>query len=174
MFHCGNRPLRRPLRHRHFVWLNADVLANDSTIVFARDDDYFFGVLCSRIHEIWARAQGTQVREEESGARYTPTTSFETFPLPWPPGQEPATDPRHKSIADAAAELAEKRASWLSGTGDKEPRSLNLLCNARPTWLNLAHAKLDAAVAAAYGWPADLSEEAILERLLSLNQAAAS
>lgn len=163
----------RHSKHRHFVWLDAEVLANDSTIVFARDDDYFFGVLCSRIHETWARAQGTQVREEESGARYTPTTSFETFPLPWPPGQEPATDPRHKAIAYAAAELAEKRASWLSGTGDKEPRSLNLLYNARPTWLNLAHAKLDAAVAAAYGWPADLADEAILERLLALNQAAA-
>jgi hypothetical protein len=26
--------------------------------------------------------------------RYTPTTCFETFPMPWPPGQEPASDPR--------------------------------------------------------------------------------
>ena len=34
-------------------------------------------------------------------------------------------------------------------------------------------AKLDAAVAAAYGWPADLTDEAILERLLAFNQAAA-
>jgi hypothetical protein len=67
-----------------------------------------------------------------------------------------------------------KRASWISGTGDKEPRSLNLLYNARPTWLDLAHAKLDAAVAAAYGWPADLTDDAILERLLALNQAAAT
>lgn len=36
-------------------------------------------------------------------------------------------------------------------------------------WLDLAHKKLDAAVAAAYGWPADLSDERILENLLALN-----
>jgi hypothetical protein len=43
------------------------------------------------------------------------------------------------------------------------------LYNERPTWLDLAHKKLDAAVAAAYGWLADLSDEAILEKLLALN-----
>jgi hypothetical protein len=32
-----------------------------------------------------------------------------------------------------------------------------------------AHEKLDAAGFAAYGWPADLDDEAILERLLALN-----
>lgn len=35
--------------------------------------------------------------------------------------------------------------------------------------VDLAHKKLDAAVAAAYGWPADLADEPILERLLALN-----
>jgi len=35
--------------------------------------------------------------------------------------------------------------------------------------LDLAHKKLDAAVAAAYGVPADLTDEQILERLLKLN-----
>ena len=48
-------------------------------------------------------------------------------------------------------------------------RTLTSLCNERPAWLDLAHKKLDAAVAAAYGWPADLSDEQILERLLALN-----
>jgi len=48
-------------------------------------------------------------------------------------------------------------------------RTLTNLYNARPTWLDLAHRKLDAAVAAAYGWPADLTDDAILERLLALN-----
>jgi type II restriction/modification system DNA methylase subunit YeeA len=48
-------------------------------------------------------------------------------------------------------------------------RTLTKLYNERPAWLADAHAKLDAAVAAAYGWPADLSDDAILERLLSLN-----
>ena len=48
-------------------------------------------------------------------------------------------------------------------------RTLTNLYNERPAWLDLAHKKLDAAVAAAYGWPADLTDEAILEKLLALN-----
>jgi hypothetical protein len=48
-------------------------------------------------------------------------------------------------------------------------RTLTNLYNERPAWLDLAHKKLDAAVAAAYGWPADLTDEQILEKLLALN-----
>jgi hypothetical protein len=47
--------------------------------------------------------------------------------------------------------------------------ALTNLYNARPTWLDHAHKTLDAAVFAAYGWPSDLSDEAILEWLLALN-----
>ena len=50
-------------------------------------------------------------------------------------------------------------------------RTLTKLYNVRPAWLAACHAQLDAAVAAAYGWPADLTDEAILENLLALNQA---
>lgn len=49
-------------------------------------------------------------------------------------------------------------------------RTLTNLYNQRPTWLANAHAELDAAVAAAYGWPEDIGEEDALERLLALNQ----
>jgi hypothetical protein len=48
-------------------------------------------------------------------------------------------------------------------------RTLTNLYNTRPTWLDLAHQRLDAAVSAAYGWPADLSDDEILSRLLGLN-----
>ena len=54
-------------------------------------------------------------------------------------------------------------------------RTLTNLYNERPAWLDLAHKKLDVAVAAAYGWvhagqaTVDLSDEAILEQLLALN-----
>jgi hypothetical protein len=53
-------------------------------------------------------------------------------------------------------------------------RTLTKLYNERPAWLADCHARLDAAVAAAYGWPADLPDDAILERLLALNQSAAA
>ena len=48
-------------------------------------------------------------------------------------------------------------------------RTLTSLCNERPAWLNLAHKKLDATVAAACSWPSDLTDEQILEKLLALN-----
>ena len=48
-------------------------------------------------------------------------------------------------------------------------RMMTNLYNQRPTWLELAHKKLDQVVFAAYGWPSNLGEEEILERLLSLN-----
>ena len=48
-------------------------------------------------------------------------------------------------------------------------RTLTNLYNQRPAWLDLAHKKLDAAVFAAYGWPVNLTDEEILEKLLALN-----
>lgn len=160
-------------KHRIFAWIPADVLPANLLIVVARDDDYVFGILHSRPHELWARAMGTQLREAESGSRYTPTTTFETFPFPWPPGNEPTDDPRVQAIADAARDLVEKRDRWLNplGASDAElkTRTLTNLYNQRPTWLENAHWRLDEAVLGAYGWPRDLSDEAILERLLALN-----
>ncbi len=156
-------------KHRIFVWLSIDVLANDGTIVFAREDDYFFGILHSKLHEIWALQQGTSL---EDRPRYTPTTTFETFPFPWSPGKEPKDDPRVQSISQAAKELVEQRDRWLNAEKTSEvstKRTLTNLYNARPTWLDLAHKRLDEAVFAAYGWKSDLSDEEILEKLLSLN-----
>jgi hypothetical protein len=160
-------------KHRAFVWLGADVLANDNTVVFAREDDYCFGVVHSRAHELWARRQGTQLREVESGFRYTPTTCFETFPFPWPPGKEPVDDPRALAIGTEARDLVEKRDRWLNPDGaseaDLKKRTLTNLYNQRPTWLDLAHKRLDQAVLDAYAWPHDLTDDQILERLLALN-----
>ena len=56
-----------------------------------------------------------------------------------------------------------------SGGEKQEKRTLTNLYNARPTWLDNAHRKLDEAVFAAYGWPSDLSDDDILARLLELN-----
>ena len=52
---------------------------------------------------------------------------------------------------------------------DLRQRTLTNLYNQRPTWLANAHDTLDAAVSAAYGWPVNLEDTAILERLLALN-----
>jgi len=167
----------RVAKHRVFVWQRPEVLTDSAAVAIARDDDYFFGVLHSKVHELWARATGTQLREAESGFRYTPSTTFETFPFPWPPGKEPKNDPRVKAIAHAAKELHEKRDSWLNPYQDEAPalraelkdRTLTKLYNAMPEWLRLAHEKLDKAVLDACGWPYDISDEDLLARLLAEN-----
>jgi type II restriction/modification system DNA methylase subunit YeeA len=167
----------RVSKHRMFVWLAPETLADSATVAFARQDDYFFGVLHSRAHEVWSLRMGTWLGVGND-PRYTPTTCFETFPLPWPPGAEPWRDPRVHAIADAARELSETRERWLNPPGaseaDLKKRTLTNLYNDRPTWLANLHAALDRAVWAAYGWdddPAATPDDAILERLLALNQA---
>ncbi len=52
-------------------------------------------------------------------------------------------------------------------------RTLTNLYNMRPTWLDLAHRQLDAAVFAAYGWDPGISDDALLAALLALNLARA-
>ena len=235
-------------KHRLFAWMEAPTLPDHQVFAFARDDDFFFGVLHSRVHEVWALKLGTRL---ETRPRYTPTSCFETFPFPHPDDTEahwlesvarlraahyhtdqsnvvredppPRTPDEHRvAIAAIARELNDLRERWLnppewtetrlltfpgtaagpwaryvdkatvnpqSGVGlvryprveprDAEcaaklaKRTLTKLYNdekaPRPAWLIHIHARLDAAVAAAYGWPADLSDEQILTRLLALN-----
>ena len=152
-------------KHRCFAWLPGDTLPSNSVVAIARDDDYFFGVLHSRIHEVWVLAVGTQL---EDRPRYTPTTCFETFPFPEPDGEQ------REAIAEAARELDQLREGWLNPTEISETelkkRTLTNLYNARPTWLQNLHERLDHTVADAYGWPHRMPEPEILERLLVLNQ----
>ena len=95
----------RVAKHRLFVWFSPEVLPTDQVVVFARSDDCFLGILQSRLHEVWALELGTRL---ETRPRYTPTTCFETFPLPTPtPEQEAA-------ISTAAHELTTLRDNWLN------------------------------------------------------------
>jgi hypothetical protein len=153
-------------KYRLFVWMTPDTVPDHQLIAFARDDDYTFGVLQSRVHEVWALALGTRL---ETRPRYTPTTTLETFPFPEP------SDAHREQISAAAVELDRLRTGWLN-PGALEPKKLELrtltnLYNQRPTWLAEAHRALDEAVFAAYSWPANVSDDDILTRLLELNLA---
>ena len=153
-------------KHRLYVWVPADTLPANVVIAFARDDDYFFGIMHSRFHELWALNQGTQL---ESRPRYTPTSTFETFPLPSP------TPEQKSDISSAAKRLNTLRDGWLNPPPDDvspselRRRTLTNLYNDPPTWLRIAHDSLDEAVARAYGWPADIADGEIIARLLELN-----
>lgn len=97
-----------------FRFVPAETFPDSGAVVFAFDTDYALGLLQSAIHELWARKHPSQVREKESGFRYTSTACFETFSLPWPPGKEPTKDAHYKAIASAAKELNELRENWLN------------------------------------------------------------
>jgi hypothetical protein len=180
----------RVAKYRLFVYIPSSTIPDGQVVVIAREDDYFLGMLHSRPHEIWSLQLGTSL---EDRPRYSQSLTFETFPFPWAPGREPQDDPRLAAIAAAAKELVEMRERWLApapsgpafggppppnpksgdlgeaARGSEPKRTLTNLYNARPTWLELAHQRLDAAVFAAYGWPSTLGDEEILERLLALN-----
>jgi type II restriction/modification system DNA methylase subunit YeeA len=162
----------RVAKHRIFVWLDANVIPDGRLNVFVRDDDYFFGVLQSRLHELWALRFAAR-HGVGNDPTYNNRICFETYPFPWPPGQEPQDDPRVQAIAEAARDLVAQRDAWLNPPGLEEKelakRTLTNLYNQRPEWLDAAHKRLDAAVLAAYGWPGEITDEEILARLLALN-----
>ncbi len=90
-------PLRRyaatpyTAKHRIFVWLDRAVLPDHQLVALARDDDYFLGVLHSRPHELWALRKSNDMGKGND-PRYSPTVCFETFPLPFPPGEVETSD----------------------------------------------------------------------------------
>ena len=98
----------RVSKHRLFCRIDGPTLPDCQLIVFAACDDFMLGLLHCRVHETWARAQGTQLREAESGFRYTPSSCFETFPFPEPTADQSA------AISCAAKELDDLRCRWLN------------------------------------------------------------
>jgi type II restriction/modification system DNA methylase subunit YeeA len=167
-------------KHRIFVWMHPAILPDQKLYAIARPDDATFGLLQTRIHELWALRMCTW-HGVGNDPRYTPTTCFETFPFPEGVLTDPAPDTRFPAIAQAARRLNELRENWLNppewvervpeivpgypdrllpkpgivGANGRSPlqtRTLTNLYNQRPAWLANAHRALDEAVAAAYGW----------------------
>ena len=189
----------RVAKHRTFSWVDARSVPDSRLIAFATDDDVFFGILHSRFHELWSLRTGGW-HGVGNDPQYTPTASFETFPFPEGFEPHIATphisaSDHSRSIAVAARELTAKRNAWLNppellqdepaltsilsprrlpvdadAAAELQGRTLTALYNQRPKWLADAHAKLDRAVANAYGWPADISGAEALHELLALNR----
>jgi type II restriction/modification system DNA methylase subunit YeeA len=192
----------RVSKYRLFVWRSTRVIADDATVAITRDDDTTFGILHSRFHEAWTLRLCTWLGVGND-PRYTPSTTFETFPFPEGltpniPARAYANDPRAQKIAAAAKRLDQLRNNWLNppdlvmrvpevveGYPDRillkneaaaavlKKRTLTTLYHERPTWLDHAHRALDAAVANAYDWKPDMSDDQMLTKLLALNVARA-
>ena len=193
------QPLRRFIgtaivsKHRLFKWLSSPTLPDGALTIIAREDDYALGVLHSRAHELWSLRLGTTLEDRPS---YTPTSTFETFPFPWPldtPDEALTARQRGQrdAIGEAARALDEARRRWLNPPElvREEPdvlpslpprllpageaaerelrrRTLTNLYNARPAWLSHLHTALDTAVFAAYGWPESVSPSELGEEEL--------
>ena len=193
------RPLKRFIatpavaKHRLFVWMHRAVVPDHALVVVAREDDEAFGVLHSRFHELWTLRMCTWLGVGND-PRYTPTTTFSTFPFPagLTPNLRPSeyANAHGTEVAARAKKLCELRDAWLNPPewadrvlidgsafparfmprpgyeSDLKRRTLTNLYNERPTWLANAHEELDLAVARAYGWK-DYSPKMTDEEVLS-------
>ena len=192
----------RVAKHRLFVWLDARIVPDSKVIVVARDDDVTFGILHSWFHEAWS-LRLCSWHGVGNDPVYNPSTVFQTFPFPdgLSPdvsAAEYAEDPRAIAIANAARRLVDLRDRWLNpcewvawvdepvpgyprrpvarddvAAKELKARTLTNLYNACPQWLDDAHAALNAAVAAAYGWDSGISEDDALQQLLAMNLSSA-
>jgi type II restriction/modification system DNA methylase subunit YeeA len=189
----------RVSKHRFFVWLHPAIVPDSRLLVIARDDELIFGIVHAKHHELWTMAMASW-HGVGNDPTYNAHSVFETFPFPEGlapnvPAEQYRDDPRAQAVAAAAKRLNDLREAWLNPPDlvRREPevvpgfpdrivpvsaeaakvlakRTLTNLYNQKPQWLRDAHAQLDAAVAAAYGWPADLDDAEILARLFALNQ----
>ena len=140
------------------MFLPLTLKAREVLAIISRWKYYHFGILTSSVHMAWTR---TVCGRLKSDYRYSKDIVYNNYPFP-----SASVEARWKiertaeKILSVRAEHAEKNLAKLYGAE-------------MPDDLKLAHAENDAAVRAAYGFPADLSEEEIVAALLEMYQALA-
>lgn len=153
-------------------------------IAIAADDGFHLGVLSSRIHVTWALRAGGWLGVGND-PRYSKSRCFDPFPFP------DANNIQKQTIRVIAEELDAHRKRVLAEYPHLTLTGLynvleKLRAGTKPDELDEGdrktfddglvliikelHHKLDVAVAEAYGWPADLSDDEILARLVALNR----
>ena len=166
-------------KHRFFVFLDASILPDNMLVNIAIEDAYFLGVLSSHVHVAWALAAGGTL---EDRPRYNKSRCFE--PFPFPDANEQQRD-RIRSLGEALDHHRKRQqelfpALTITGmynvleklrTGEEmDEASRAIHEQGLISVLREIHDELDAAVFDAYGWPADLTTENILYRLVALNE----
>ncbi|WP_199087532.1 class I SAM-dependent DNA methyltransferase [Bosea sp. ASV33] len=166
-------------KHRVFQFLDAAILPDNMLVAVGLSDAFHLGVLSSRFHVLWSFHQGATL---EDRPRYSKSRCFDPFPFP------DASEAQKQAIRRSAEALDALRKQVLAAHPDltltklynvrETIRARNALsageCSVRDRGLALIldehHQAIDAAVAAAYGWPVDLAEEEVLARLVALNR----
>ncbi len=169
-------------KHRFFQFLDISVRPDNKLIAVADDDAFILGVLSSKHHLAWCLAQKTRLGQGNDPV-YVKTLCFDRFPFP--DVQEAALKNRIRALADQLDQqrkevlaqhkhltmtglynvLEKVRAGETLNDADKDAYNAGLV-----GVLRQLHDEIDQAVAQAYGWPADLDDEAIVERIVALNQ----
>jgi len=166
-------------KYRIFKFIEGNVLPDNKLLVIPSDDAYHLGVLSSRIHGVWALASGSVLGPTPV---YVKSKGFEPFPFPI---AQPAQEIKIRELAEALDahrqqqqtkypkltltdlyNVVEKLRSGQSLTSKEELTHKQGIAGV----LVSLHQQLDAAVAAAYGWSATLSDAEILTHLVQLNQ----
>lgn len=169
-------------KHRVFQFLPAEILPDNMLVAIGLSDGFSLGVLSSRQHVAWALAAGGWLGYGND-PRYSKSRCFDPFPFP------KATALQRAEIGGLAEELDAQRKrvlaahpSRLTLTGlynalearrsgralDDAEREIDRL--GEVAVLAHLHERIDAAVAAAYGWPAGLADAEVLARLVALNR----
>ncbi|GJD46602.1 hypothetical protein AFCDBAGC_4485 [Methylobacterium cerastii] len=176
------------MRHRLFQFLDASILPDNKLVAVGTDDAFHLGVLSSRIHVTWAMRAGGWLGIGNDSV-YVKSRCFDPFPFPLATASQrdrirraaEALDAHRKerqvlhpgvSLTDAYNVLTKLRAGIRVTSLDEEDRAI--LDAALVLILRELHDDLDVAVADAYGWPANLTDDDMLARLVALNKARAA
>lgn len=132
--------------------------------VFAFDDDFSMGILLSKAHDSWAWQQASTLKGD---LRYTPTSVFMTFP--WP---DPVSEIDREAVAAISKDLIDRRSAICVSENLGLTKLYNLMDEGAFADLKKLHRRLDEAVAACYGWPKAVAQDApeIVRLLTQLNR----
>ncbi|MEM7664127.1 MAG: DNA methyltransferase [Pseudomonadota bacterium] len=174
-------------KHCIFQFLDAEVLPDNKLIVLALGDGEHLATLSSRHHNIWALAAGGWLGKGNDPV-YVKSKCFDPFPFPnWSPtvasrlrelgerldAHRKARQAEHPklTITQIYNVLERLRDIETSNSGEiLEKRDREIYEQGQIGFLKDLHDQIDVATAEAYGWPVDLSDEEILERLVALNR----
>jgi hypothetical protein len=168
-------------KHRFFILQDISILPDHKLVNIALDNYHHLGVLSSRIHVVWAMAAGGRLGVGNDSI-YNSTRCFQTFAFPVVTISQKDQirtiaenlDAHRKrqqalhptlTITDMYNVLEKLRSGEALNAKEQKIHEQGLV-----SILLQLHNELDAAVAAAYGWPANLTEEEILEKLVALNK----
>ncbi|MCI2400405.1 DNA methyltransferase [Aliiroseovarius subalbicans] len=171
----------RTAKHRLFSLLPSTLIAESKIVVISLDDWWQQAVLSSRIHEVFALAAGGWLGFGNDPT-YNHSDCFNKFPFPdltnnlrtrlRTLGEDLNVHRKRQQAAHPKLTLTQMynvleklRAGETIEGKDREIYDQGLI-----GILKDLHDQIDAAVAEAYGWPVDLSDEDILFRLVALNK----